>query len=167
VLIVFGLLALLGLLICGGVGIAGLFIYRRAEQTVTQAQIAAERQYAAAVAAAEPWSGRWRNTTTAATYTIETLGGVPRVTSIVDDNGQDYSIEEWSWDGTRLSVKFRVPATEATVEEELTLDSWDELHGSYVSTTPAGEQESGDSAWNRVEGDDPSVDVLDDSDDVP
>jgi hypothetical protein len=152
VLIVFGVLAGFSLLLCcGGIG-AGLMFYIRLEREVTKAQLDVESQLAAAMAADDPWSGRWLNTSTRATYTIESPDGVPRVTSIVSNDGEVYLVEESNWDGSRLRGRFHAPSTGYTVEEELSPDGVGGLRGTYVSTAPNGEQSRGDDTWTRLEG---------------
>jgi len=118
VVIVLAIVGGLLLLCCGGVAGLGWFVYHRASVAVEDFRNSPEFQNLqnlnlnldpAALA------GEWRDTDLDAIYTISVQNGTPQLTSIVDDDGEVFVVEESNWDG--FSLNFRQPVRRIHVDE--------------------------------------------------
>ena len=95
------------------------------------------------------FEGRWLNASTQATYTIENVGGQPTLTSVVDDDGEVFVIQQSTFDGSTMRWSMTVPSTGYRVAEETTLQDGATLVGTWTSTAPDGTQNTGSDSWSR------------------
>jgi hypothetical protein len=97
----------------------------------------------------EFWRGQWAAASTGALYHIRLANGQPTLASVIDDDGEVYTVLGSTWGGDNLRVSYKVPSTGYTVDETLRLDSIDGLSGNWTSTSPTGTANQGTDTWRR------------------
>ncbi len=99
-------------------------------------------QYASAKAMAGTWVDD-----SGATYVIELVGKYPKMTQVVDHDGEVFQILQTGWRDGLFHVTYLVPSTQYTVDITIT----EQLSEFAVRTAWRNQYDSGEEVWSRVQ----------------